>query len=323
MIRGADVSAWQDNINIATLAKTYGWTFIGIKASEGKSRTDSKFARNWAGAKAAGLVRIAYHFSRPEESSAVQQADRFLGIVKPVEGDLLCLDLEESDLSQAETNAWAIAFAARLKEKAPGNKRVIYAGRGYAANGTGKNLADHYQLWWFPQYDSMKATTTWPGSFSPALPDKLTIGWTEPHIWQWSSNFAGRFDVNVANLTIDQLAAGGLESPPMEEAMPYGGQLPAGAGKRVNISFPAGSEGAIGFVYDNPNKAKVRVAFHHKSGGGEVFTVEVGGPASDTDSWPKKVVVKFKDKAAGDWASLTRLDEDPDGTADPVGWDMS
>lgn len=118
-----------------------------------------------------------------------------------------------------------------------------------------------------------------------------------------------------------QWPAGG--PPVKEEDMPYG-QLPAKANvpngtSKANISFPKGSKGSIGLVYDSPVKAKVRVAFHHKSGGGEVYTVDVGGPASARDAWPAKTVIVFKNKADGDWVSLERQDDGPD----PVGWDMS
>jgi hypothetical protein len=311
MLHGFDISAYQGSSAPAA-------DFVFVKATEGSSYTNAKYTAQIASARAHAAVVGMYHFARPESSSAASQADRFLAVAKPGPDDLLCLDLEASDLTQPKTNAWAIAFAARLKEKARGNMRVIYMGSGYASNGTGRGLADHYDLWWYPQYPSSKSTSTWPGSFSPWLPGGLTCGWKAPHIWQFSSVFRGAYDANVSTLTLDQLAAGG-QATPLEEDMPYGGQLPAGAGARANVSFPRGSMKAIGLVYDSPEIAEVRVAFHHKAGSGEVFTLKVGGPRTATDTWPAKTVQSFKTPADGDWVSLTRVDEGKD----PVGWDMS
>lgn len=313
LLHGFDVSAYQgDTVPAAD--------FMFVKATEGKSYTSSKFAAQWASAKTRAKVRGAYHFARPETSSGTSQADRLLARANAIPGEMLCLDLEASDLNQAQTNAWARAFGDRLREKTPGVTTVLYMGSGYATSGTGRDLADHFDFWWYPQYPSTARTSTWRTSFDPWLPSGLTCGWKRPHIWQWSSNFNG-LDANVSWLPLDQLAHGGHQPQPspLEDDMPYGGQLPAGKGTKVNISFPHGAEKAIGLVYDSPSPAQVRVAFHHKKGGGEVYTLKVGGPASTTDAWPRKTVQAFKTPTDGDWVSLTRLDDGKD----PVGWDMS
>lgn len=335
MIHGFDVSAYQ-GASIPTC------DFAFVKATEGASYSSSKFAAQWASARSKAAVRGAYHFARPEQSSAASQADRLIASARAVPGELLCLDLEASGLSQAYTNAWARAFGDRLRERAPGVRTVLYLGSGYAANNTGRDLNQHFDLWWYPQYPSAyqlaledvetlrianrtAVTSTrspiaaraslWPPTFSPWLPPGLTTGWKAPHLWQFTDNLNG-LDASVSPLTLDQLAAGGHQ----EDTMPYGGQLQPGAGTRANISFPRGSMSAIGLVYDSTEVAEVRVAVHHQSkGGGEVYTLNVGGPASDKDSWPSKTVQKFKTPTDADWVSLTRVD----GGDQPVGWDMS
>jgi hypothetical protein len=317
MLHGFDVSAFQSAI-------VPPGDFIFVKATEGKGYTSSKFDAQWADAKKKSIIRGAYHFARPEESSAVSQADRLLAKAKAGLGELLCLDLEASKLNQAQTNAWAKAFGDRLREKAPLVVTVLYMGSGYATSNTGRDLSKHFDLWWYPQYPSAKATKTWPTKFSPWLPSGNTTGWDKPHIWQWTSAYGGLYDANVAWIPVAQLVAALADGQNQEVDMPYGGELPAKANvpngvSKKNISFPKGSEGAIGLVYDNLTQAEVRVAFHHSTGGGMVKTVKVGGPKSATDTWPAKVVVTFDKKADGDWVSLTRNDS---GT-DPVGWDMS
>jgi hypothetical protein len=326
MLRGIDISAWQGDVDLAAEAHRYGLDFVGIKATEGASGSDRYFSQNWARAKATGLVRIAYHFARPEASSAQQQADRLLFAAADAgPGDILCLDLEASELSQAGTNAWARAFGARLRERAPHVTTMVYLGSGYASNNTGRGLADYFDRWWYPQYPSTKSTTTWPSALSPWLPSGITTGWARPHIWQWTDHFAGKYDANISNLTIDQLAVGGGRQ---EETMPFAGQIPAGRGQQVNISFPRGSLKAAGFVCDNSlavdgvieaePQPEIRYAFHRYDGTWQAGTVKVGSADGGKDHSPKQVI-KLTSADKVDYASFTMLS---DGTR-AVGWDMS
>jgi GH25 family lysozyme M1 (1,4-beta-N-acetylmuramidase) len=65
-IHGIDVSHHQDNINWDLVksmqVKDIKIGFAFIKATEGVGRVDSRFNRNWFGAKDAGMCRGAYHF---------------------------------------------------------------------------------------------------------------------------------------------------------------------------------------------------------------------------------------------------------------------
>lgn len=320
MLHGFDISAYQGTT--APVAD-----FVIVKATEGSSYTSSRFAAQWASAKTRARVRGAYHFARPEDSSGSSQADRLINAAKAVPGEVLVLDLEASKLNQAATNKWAREFGDRLRARAPGVTTIVYLGSGYAANGTGKDLADHFDLWWYPQYPSSAATTKWPSSVSPWLPGKLTTGWTRPHIWQWTSSFNG-LDANITDLTLEQLAGGGGQPTPLEEDMAYGGQIPAGKGQQINVSFAKGSLKALGLVQDNSvtldgviaaePQAQVRYAIHSAKGGWQTGTATVGSADGGKDHSPK-TVVKFTAPADCDYASFVRLDN---GTR-PVGWDMS
>jgi lysozyme len=94
---GIDVSAYQEDVNWATVA-SQGVFYGFAKATEGVTDSDEKFARNWAGMRSVGIVRGAYHFFRPGRDPA-QQADNFLKTVKTIEDfDLpAVLDLEIND----------------------------------------------------------------------------------------------------------------------------------------------------------------------------------------------------------------------------------
>lgn len=219
--RGVDVSHHQGGIDWPRLKKELGLSWAACKATEGSSFRDSQFAANWAGMKTAGLVRMAYHFARPA-SDAARQVDFFLSVVKPVAGDVLCLDLEVSDgLDQSQLNAWARQFAAALRKKAPGITLVAYVG-GYSRNGSGRNLANCFDYWWYPRYATMNPVTKWPGSFTPRLSGNTT-GWRVPHIWQWACSLStseGHVDANISTLSAAQLRDGpkGFEDMPLTAA---------------------------------------------------------------------------------------------------------
>lgn len=92
-LQGIDVSHHQGPIDWTRL-RAQGVDFAYVKASEGGDQRDSAFAANWAGAKAAGIRRGAYHFftlCRP----GAEQAANFIAAV-PTEPDALppAVDLE-------------------------------------------------------------------------------------------------------------------------------------------------------------------------------------------------------------------------------------
>ena len=64
-----------------------GVDFAYIKATEGGDFHDTRFAKNWTGAGAAGTVRGAYHFFTLCRSGTVQAAN-FIAIVPPAPGML-------------------------------------------------------------------------------------------------------------------------------------------------------------------------------------------------------------------------------------------
>lgn len=200
MLHGFDVSAFQGT----SVPRA---DFIFIKATEGSGYASSRFHAQWADAKRKGMLRGAYHFARPERSSAASQADRLLARADAVPGEMLCLDLEASELNQSRTNAWARAFGDRLREKAPDVTTVVYLGSGYASSNTGRDLADHFDFWWYPQYPTSEKTSTWRRTFDPWLPSRITTGWERPHIWQWTDDFNG-LDASVSWLDRDRLATG-------------------------------------------------------------------------------------------------------------------
>ena len=92
-IRGVDVSTYQGEIDWPTLV-AQNIDFAFIKATEGSSFTDPRFAYNYAAAQKTGIPIGAYHFFS-FESGGDTQAENFIKNVSPFSGMLPpVIDLE-------------------------------------------------------------------------------------------------------------------------------------------------------------------------------------------------------------------------------------
>src|SRR6185369_16638343 len=85
-VLGLDVSHYQGTVDWSSVARQ-GYRFAFIKATEGLSEIDPQFSANWPDAKAAGLIRGAYHYY-DSGSDPRQQAEHFLNTVWPDGGSL-------------------------------------------------------------------------------------------------------------------------------------------------------------------------------------------------------------------------------------------
>lgn len=100
LIHGIDISHHQKIINwddVAAIdAKGVKINFAFIKATEGITRQDRHYKKNWERSKEARLIRGAYHFYYPSRD-AKKQAENFIKEVKLAPGDLPpVLDIEVS-----------------------------------------------------------------------------------------------------------------------------------------------------------------------------------------------------------------------------------
>ena len=72
-----DVSGYQGNVDW-TAAYANGGRFVYIKATEGTGYTNPYFAQQYNGSYDVGMIRGAYHFALPDNSSGATQADYFV-----------------------------------------------------------------------------------------------------------------------------------------------------------------------------------------------------------------------------------------------------
>lgn len=128
---GIDVSAYQGEIDWQTLEKQ-NVSFAFIKATEGSSFVDEKFAFNFENAQKTGLAVGAYHFFS-YDSSGKTQAENFINNVKAFEGMLPpVVDVEfygdkEKNLPQREDVDRELKDMLIRLEEHYGQKPIIYA----------------------------------------------------------------------------------------------------------------------------------------------------------------------------------------------------
>lgn len=191
------MSSYQGTIDWTQVAGS-GISFAFIKATEGTAITDSQFSANFTGAKAAGILRGAYHFAHPGQSSPSVQANHFLQVVQGA-GTLdlpPVLDMEDNGgLSNQALATWIESFATQVHQ-ATGKLPLLY---------TYPYFADAY----LPA--SLSNLPLWIANYGVSQPPN-TSGWTSWTFWQYSDTgsipgISTSVDLDVYSGTVTQLNA--------------------------------------------------------------------------------------------------------------------
>ena len=189
-IYGIDVSHHQGKINwdevVAMDVSGKHLRFVFIKATEGISRQDSHYGRNWKKAGEAGLMRGAYHFFLPSRDAA-RQAKNFISQVKLKPGDLPpVIDVEETNRKSKSEIVAGVKEWCKLIEEHYGVKPLLYTSPAYF---------DAYLSGEFDDYP------LWIAHYHPDKPRTGKLKW---HFWQHTdrasvSGINGHVDLNVYN----------------------------------------------------------------------------------------------------------------------------
>jgi lysozyme len=192
-VEGVDVSHVQQSIDWAKVAAA-GKSFAFIKATQGITVVDAEFSANWLGAKAAGLVRGAYHFYQPGDDPKAQ-AEHFLATVTLEPGDLApVLDFEtarESASGSSEATQHLLQDVSvwlTTVEAATGRRCLLYTSPGFW-NALGAHDFGQYPLW-VAEY----------GVEAP----KAVAGWSTWTFWQYSES--GQVDGISQEVDLDRFA---------------------------------------------------------------------------------------------------------------------
>lgn len=187
--KGIDVSYYQGTIDWAKVKST-GVEFAFVRVSDGLATIDSKFSQNWSGARAAGVVRGAYQFFRPNLDAAAQ-ANLFVQKVGTLAADDLppVIDVEATGSQSAAVIAAKVRIWIEIVETATGKKPIIYTGYYFWRDSVGDAKFPGYPLW--------------VAAYVDHCPD-LPSGWDAWSFWQTSSTgqvsgIAGAVDLNSFN----------------------------------------------------------------------------------------------------------------------------
>lgn len=193
-LNGIDISSWQSDISI----KDVPGDFVIVKATGGKGYTNPYYeAQAYATVKSGKLLGL-YHFARERgcSGSAIQEADYFVGKVKPYIGRaVLVLDWEADALVLGPK--WAKDFLDRVYART-GVKPLIYMSKSKTREYNWSSVARSYKLW-VAQYPNYNTT----GYKSDPWRDDDNYGaWEGPTIFQYTSTgrlsgYGGNLDLNL------------------------------------------------------------------------------------------------------------------------------
>ncbi|NDZ81781.1 lysozyme [Streptomyces sp. SID10853] len=200
---GVDVSGYQGNVDWATLwGSGVRWAYT--KATEGNYYTNPSFTQQYNGSYNVGMIRGAYHFATPNDSSGANQANYFVshGGGWSRDGKTLpgVLDIEWNPygdacygLSAASMVAWIHDFANTYKSLT-GRDVVIYTATSWWTQCTGNN-------------SGFGATNPlWIARYASA-PGTLPAGWGFQTMWQYTSSGPTVGDHDKFNGALDRVQA--------------------------------------------------------------------------------------------------------------------
>lgn len=189
-IHGIDVSRYQQRINWEAVrdmaVADIRLSFAVIKATEGTTRVDPHFRRNWKKCREAGLIRGAYHFFIATRDGK-KQAQNFLEHVTLATGDMPpVLDIESTNgvvtpQLRKEVKAWL-----ETVEEATGVKPIIYTNADFYK----RYLKDHFEDY-----------PLWVAHYLEAHQPRVSRNWV---LWQHSEKgrvdgIRSKVDFNVFN----------------------------------------------------------------------------------------------------------------------------
>ncbi|WP_169660266.1 glycoside hydrolase family 25 protein [Flammeovirga aprica] len=195
-VHGIDVSHYQKSVDFKEVVKD-GFSFVFIKATEGKHLKDHHFDENWKSAHEEEIIKSAYHFFRPK-IDPYAQANWFAQHVKLDKGDLPpVLDIETFDGVSIQTIRENASIWLNLIEKKYGIRPIIYTNYSFYHDVFYNRKAfDKYPIW-IAAYGKV---------FKPNLQDERK----EWSMWQYtdkgnSRGIDGDVDLNVFYGTIEDL----------------------------------------------------------------------------------------------------------------------
>ena len=212
-VEGIDVSEYQRTVDWA-MVRASGRRYAIARVAH-LPRVDPTFPRNWAGMRAAGLIRGAYLYFDPSVDAAMQ-ADLVVNAVGRLgPGDLpVTLDVEKPQPGLPAPDVYAARIRVFVERVTAGTGRppMIYTGAYYWPNYVRTRDFNALPLW-HAQYTSTARCPT------------IADAWSDWSFWQYSSTgrvpgIAGNVDLDRFNGTLSALEALAGIAAPMDAATP-------------------------------------------------------------------------------------------------------
>jgi len=208
---GMDVSGYQGNVDWSTAAAN-GAQFAYVKATEGTDYLNPYFGQQYNGSANAGLIRGAYHFAQPSQTSGGAQATYFVnhggswsadGITLPPLLDIEYNPVQGADicygLSPAQMSAWIADFSNTV-EALTGRYPTIYSTTNWWNTCTGSN----------PNFG---ATNPLFLAHYASTPGPMPAGWGYQTLWQYSDTGTFPGDQDTFNGSTTQLSTFATQAP--------------------------------------------------------------------------------------------------------------
>lgn len=219
-VKGIDVSYYQGTIDWMRV-KNDGVRFAFLRVSDGTGFVDPKFPTYWAQSKAAGVVRGAYQYFRPNQDP-IAQADLLLAKIGTLDPDDLppVIDVEaDGGLAPAQVAAKVKLWVDHV-EAALGVTPIVYTGFYFWRDQVGS-----------PAFAA--ASPLWHAQYTSAACPNIPAPWGDWAFWQYTDSgsvdgIPGNVDMNRFNGTFADLMAltGGAAPEPTAPC----GTIPATGG---------------------------------------------------------------------------------------------
>jgi GH25 family lysozyme M1 (1,4-beta-N-acetylmuramidase) len=272
---GVDVASYQGDVNWTSVVAG-GATFAYAKATEGTYYYDSTyFPQQYNGSYAAGMIRGAYHFAVPDNSTGAAQADYFIanGGGWSADGQTLpgMLDFEPNPygaecygLTPSQLVGWVVSFDTEY-QLLTGRYPLLYTNATFWDTCTGGASA--------ASVDPLDVAA-WGYSPSP-----LPGGWSSYAIWQYTDSNTMGYDGDTFNGSYAALQAfaGGGQAPSTAAA---GGLAAVAPARLLDTRSGVGAPGPV------PSEGTVAVQVDGRGGvpasgvGAVVLNVTVTRPAA-------------------------------------------
>ncbi|WP_158088552.1 GH25 family lysozyme [Thermoactinospora rubra] len=268
-VTGIDVSHHQADRGVIdwNQVRNSGKSFAFIKATDGNAYSDPTYGRNYAGAKAAALVRGAYHFARPDASAndAIREAQHFVAYAGTHRqaGDLPpALDMENNGgLPPVALIAWTRDFLNEV-ERLTGRVPVLYTSPGFWES----SMANTREFTRYP---------LWLAHYTTGAP-RIPGGWGSYTFWQYTD--AGSVPGVVGNVDVNRFR--GTLSDLQRLAMPGGSGPEPWKPVRDELAVVSTADGRLEMFWAGPEQVWHR--YQVAVGGGWSEWRAFGGPAHAT-----------------------------------------